>query len=101
MNAEQARALFLEHCKPGSHGTLERYGEQAAVAAILAAVEQNRDTLVDRLGDELGDAYDCTRVWSAWSYGTMSEDDFVPLGHRIGEIVDSLLAPVEDRELAA
>lgn len=20
----------------------------------------------------------CTRVWSAWAYGTMSEDDFVP-----------------------
>ena len=24
----------------------------------------------------LDGSYECTRVWSAWSYGTMSEDDF-------------------------
>jgi hypothetical protein len=36
MNAEQARALFLEHCQPSDRGTLERYGEKAAVAAIMA-----------------------------------------------------------------
>lgn len=35
---ETARALFLEHCQPGSRGTLERYGEGPAVSAILEAV---------------------------------------------------------------
>jgi len=37
MNAEQARALFLDQCPPGDRGALERYGEKSAVAAILAA----------------------------------------------------------------
>lgn len=37
MNADQARALFLEHCEPGD---LSHYGEKAAVAAILAVAEQ-------------------------------------------------------------
>lgn len=27
----------------------------------------------------LGDCYCATRVWSAWSAGTMTEDDFTPL----------------------
>ena len=40
MSPEEARALFLEHCQPGDRGTLERYGEKAAVAAILAATNQ-------------------------------------------------------------
>jgi hypothetical protein len=34
MNADQARALFLDHCKPGGAATLQRYGTQAAVDAI-------------------------------------------------------------------
>jgi hypothetical protein len=33
----------------------------------------------DALAETLGDAYDCTRVWSAWGVGTMSQDDFVPV----------------------
>jgi hypothetical protein len=36
MSPEQSRALFLDHCQPGDRGTLERYGEKAAVAAIVA-----------------------------------------------------------------
>lgn len=30
-----ARTLFLDQCLPGDRGTLERYGETAAVAAIV------------------------------------------------------------------
>jgi hypothetical protein len=47
-----ARALFLGHCQPGDRGTLERYGEKAAVAAItplavalLAVLDAVRDYL--------------------------------------------------------
>lgn len=36
MNADQARALFLEHCKPGGAATLQRYGTQPAVDAMVA-----------------------------------------------------------------
>lgn len=34
MSPEQARALFLDHCKPGGAATLQRYGTQAAIDAI-------------------------------------------------------------------
>lgn len=43
----------------------------------------------DALADCLADTYDCTRVWSAWSYGTMGEDDFSPIAeddHRLQEL---------------
>lgn len=53
-----------------------------------------REVLVERLTAELGDSVDCTRVWSAWSYGTITEDDFMPVTERIDEIVDGILAPV-------
>lgn len=32
----------------------------------------------------------CTRVWSAWGYGTMTEDDFVPLCDELDTIADLL-----------
>lgn len=38
IDAAAARELFLSHCKPGDRGTLERYGERAAIAAIMEAV---------------------------------------------------------------
>ena len=54
--------------------------------------ERVRDAIAEAIG---GDAYDCTRVWSAWSYGTMGEDDFVTLidqAERIAEIADAAIA---------
>jgi hypothetical protein len=36
VSPEQARTLFLEHCKPGGAATLQRYGTQAAIDAIGA-----------------------------------------------------------------
>jgi len=55
VNAEQARAVFLEHCQPGDRGTLERHGEKAAVAAILAAVAPLIDALNGISDAHLGD----------------------------------------------
>jgi len=46
--------------------------------------------------DELGDAYDCTRVWSAWGYGTMGEDDFVPVLDRLEELIDAIVFHIAD-----
>jgi len=37
MNAQQARALFLEHVPVNQNTSLAIYGEQAAVSAIIAA----------------------------------------------------------------
>lgn len=36
MSPAEARAAFLDNCKPGDRGSLERHGEIAAVAAILS-----------------------------------------------------------------
>lgn len=38
MTEDQARALFRSNCSVGPNGALERHGEKAAVAAIMAAV---------------------------------------------------------------
>lgn len=51
----------------------------ALVEAALPAVRE-------ALG---GMAFDCTRVWSAWSYGTMTDSDFVQIADddaRVDEI---------------
>lgn len=55
-----------------------------------------REKLHDALASELEyGAYDCTRVWEAWSVGTMSQDDFVPVTERLDDIVSTVLAAIE------
>lgn len=52
------------------------------------------DAVKAAVAEALGDAYDCTRVWSAWSYNTMGPDDFVLVSdddERLTEIVDAAL----------
>lgn len=50
------------------------------------------DSFVGRIDDAiteaLGDAMDCTRVWSAWSYGTMGENDFVRVADDQGRVIE-------------
>lgn len=54
-----------------------------------------RPVVIEALTDAIGgDAYDCTRVWSAWSVGTMSNDDFVQVVDRVEEIADAVLAAI-------
>lgn len=65
--------------------------------------EATREAMRDAIAEALGDAYDCTRVWSAWSIGTMTQDDFQLVTddeERLEEIVDaalSVLAPVHHK----
>ena len=35
--------------------------------------------LIEVLRSHLGDTYCCSRVWTAWQYNTMTEDDFSPV----------------------
>lgn len=35
-----------------------------------------KEKIIEVLKNRLDDALFCTRVWEAWSYGTMTEDDF-------------------------
>jgi hypothetical protein len=44
----------------------------------------------EQLHEIVRDEYACTRDWSAWGYGTMTEADFTPMGET--EIVGDLLA---------
>lgn len=64
------------------------------VVVVLPDREAMRDIIAQSIG---GDTYDCTRVWSAWGVGTMSEDDFVPVvgqEDRLYEIADACLDEV-------
>ena len=53
--------------------------ERDALAAELKALREiDRDKVRDAIADALGGMiYCCTRQWSAWAYGTMSQNDFV------------------------
>jgi hypothetical protein len=56
---------------------------------VLPSHEVMSDLIAETIG---GDTYDCTRVWSAWGVGTMSEDDFVPISHeRISEMANAYI----------
>ena len=55
----------------------------------------------DAITEALGDAMDCTRVWAAWGYGTMGQDDFVRVADdpgRVMEIRDAVLRVVRATE---
>lgn len=56
------------------------------------AVFLDRAKIADILFATLADTYDCDRVWSAWSYGTMTADDFQPAQERAGEIADEIIS---------
>ncbi|MFL9904591.1 hypothetical protein PQR71_41770 [Paraburkholderia fungorum] len=60
----------------------------------LEITEELRQKVCDAVAEALGDAYDCDRAWSAWSYGTMSQDDFWPVAdsaERVAEIADAAI----------
>lgn len=62
--------------------------------AKIEITEELRQAVIDAVASALGDAYDCTRVWSAWSYGTMSQDDFSLITEddsRLAEIADAAI----------
>ena len=48
----------------------------AEVEVETPLAESAVDLVKDAVAEALGDAYDCGRHWSAWSYGTMGPDDF-------------------------
>jgi hypothetical protein len=50
-------------------------------------------SLREQVTQLLSDDYACTRVWEAWQYGTMTQDDFMPLTET--ERVDEIIALIE------
>lgn len=77
---------------------MERRGfsEAADAGAVPIAVDVSelRCRIQDALLSTLDDVYDCTRVWSAWGYGTMDEHDFRPVLDRLDELVDEIATQV-------
>lgn len=66
----------------------ELAGEQPA-----QRTEQEIVALREALASSLDGVYVCDRAWSAWSVGTMSEDDFYPASES-DEVLDSLVSAV-------
>jgi len=52
------------------------------------------ERIADTVRDHLGGIFDCTRVWSAWQVGTMTEDDFTPAGET--ELADEIATAVAE-----
>ncbi len=46
--------------------------------APTQAAPLTQEQIADVVREHLTSAYVCTRVWAAWSVGTMAEDDFEP-----------------------
>jgi hypothetical protein len=74
---------------------LADHDAEVAAKALTVPTENARERLVEFVGQQLGDAMLCTRVWDAWGVGTMTEDDFVQAGEDDGfvdDFVDALIA---------
>lgn len=63
--------------------------------ALIALVSNPlKERLKNTLREQLNDALYCTRVWEAWGYGTMTEDDFECLARDeeyIEQLADAIL----------
>jgi hypothetical protein len=82
--------------------------QQARIVELEAKAAIGRravdcDALTDKIAEALGGTYHCTRVWEAWSYGTMTQDDFCDVGESEtpGEIADMVITLLRDAEQAA
>lgn len=53
------------------------------------------DAVVDAVAEAIGGAYDCMRVWEAWSVGTMGPDDFQPVADDAGRVAEIARAALE------
>jgi len=52
------------------------------------------ERITDTVSEHLGDIFACTRVWSAWQVGTMTQDDFTPADET--ELADEIAAAVAE-----
>jgi len=53
-----------------------------------------REALRDAVAESMTDLYCCSRVWSAWQVGTMTQNDFSPAAED-GDILDNICDAVE------
>ena len=96
----------MRDCSSWDRGTAQT-DLAGLLPAIIAQIERltapadddaRLERTMDAIAQALGDAYDCTRAWSAWQVGTMSEDDFVPIVEqpdRLAEIAQAAINAVQ------
>lgn len=60
-----------------------------------ALIEETQSALINIINEHFSQTYVCTRVWSAWSYGTMTEEDFTAVSED-SYLVNDLLTSVMD-----
>lgn len=70
-------------------------------SAPVPADEQMREAVRDAVAGALTGLYHCGRVWSAWSVGTMGEDDFSPAEEDDDIIENITSAAIDAMALAA
>lgn len=83
-------AVIQDHTEP-SELDIEQQMAGGPAATLNDGYMQN---IREAVAEALGEAYDCLRVWSAWSAGTMGPDDFRLVaedGDRVEEIVQAVL----------
>lgn len=72
-----------------------------AIVARPLVTDEMVETATRAVSEALGpDSFDCTRVWSAWSYGTMGPDDFVETRERSAEIARAAIEAALAKEPA-
>jgi hypothetical protein len=110
--------LFIEACQylkenqhPESHGITSLMVARETAKRALARFgttptpihvsERHRTMVKDAVACAIGaSAYDCTRVWNAWSVGTMDQDDFAPIvddDSRLSEIADAAINALNEQ----
>ena len=89
---------LLEALSPGT--TRAPADPRSALEAETIERNERRARIQEALLATLDDSLDCTRVWSAWGYGTMGQDDFVPVLERLDELVDEFDAIIFPAALA-
>ena len=72
---QQAEAVPFNHATQLQIAYVKGLGDGARQAEAVPS-EVQIEAACEAVAGALGDAYDCTRVWSAWSYGTMGPEDF-------------------------
>lgn len=76
-----------------------------SLAPVAELDDRQREAVHQAVAEALGSgAYDCTRVWSAWSYGTMGPDDFAPVAEdsdRVAEIADAAIEAIRAGDVEA
>lgn len=87
---------FVDKIKPVVNNFVDNYllhfnDDSFSTEALIKETESSISSLIHEHFQQI---YVCTRVWSAWSYGTMTEEDFTEVFYDtdlVNDIVSSIM----------